>query len=150
MPREHSLHHPTFGDSRYVNAYLPWQIAPEVTQIFVSGPAWISSLTATDGQRVLEKQVSLRRGLLFPQAYFDGSPEELQAYAVDGDVVLCHAAWSAVPNELRRPAVLRDQRRWDNVDYLPAPDDAPDPSRAIANTFDRHEGATAWRSPRTG
>lgn len=141
MPRADYLGHPTFQDIRYVNAYLHWQMPREVTHVIVSGTAWISSLDAADRRRVLEKQVEMHRGLVLPRSHFDALPEGLAAYAVDDHVVLSHAAWALVPHEARRLALLREQARWDDVDCLAVPDDAPAHIRAIANTFGNMEGA---------
>ncbi len=141
MPRADYLRHPAFQDIRFVNAYLHWQMPGEVTRLIVSGPAWISRLPATDRQRVLGKQVDLRRGLVFPRTHFDTLPDGLLAYAVNDRVVLCHAAWEAVPDQIRRLILLREQRIWDDVDCFQAPGDALEHIRAIANTFGPHEGA---------
>jgi len=141
IPRADYLAHPTFQDIRFVNAYLHWQMPPEVAHLIVSGPAWISHLTGTDRQRVLRKQVTLRRGLVFPHTHFDSLSHELQEYAIDDHVVLCHAAWEAVPDQLRRQFLRREQLVWDDVDCLPIPDNSPEHIRAIANTFSPHEGA---------
>ncbi len=141
MSRADYLSHPTFKTIEYVNAYLHWQMPPEVTQVIVSGPGWIASLDAADRRHVLEQQVHLKRGLVFPRSHFDELPEALDGHAVDGHVVLSHAAWGLVPNEDRLLALLREQRRWDDVDCFEIPDDAPEHIRAIANTFGDAEGA---------
>jgi hypothetical protein len=141
MPRADYLQHPTFQDIRFVNAYLHWQMPREVTRLIVSGPAWISRLTGADLRRVLGKQVDLRRGLVFPRTHFDTLPDDLQAFTVNDHVVLCHEAWRAVPDQVRRVVLLKEQRLWDDVDCLQVPDDAPAHIRAIANTFVQHEGA---------
>lgn len=141
MPRADYLQHSAFQDIRFVNAYLHWQMPSEVTRLIVSGPAWISRLAVADRQSVLGKQVNLRRGLVFPRTHFDALPEGLHAYTVNDRVVLCHAAWEAVPDQIRRLILLREQQLWDDVDCFQAPGDAPEHIRAIANTFGLHEGA---------
>lgn len=141
MPRADYLEHPTFQDIRFVNAYLHWQMPREVTRLIVSGPTWISRLTTADRRRVLEKQVDLRRGLVFPRTHFDALPDDLQPYAVKDRVVLCHAAWNAVPDEMRYQVLIKEQLLWDDVDCLQVSDDSPEHIRAIANTFGQHEGA---------
>lgn len=140
MPRADYLQHPTFRDIRYVNAYLHWQMPAEVTHMIVSGPAWIMGVAASDRQRVLEKQVDLRRGLVYPRTHFDTLPESLQAHAVNDHVVLCHAAWEQVPDPIRRQVLLREQQSWDDAECFELPDDVPDHVRTVANTFGMHEG----------
>jgi hypothetical protein len=141
MSRADYLAHSTFQDILYVNAYLHWQMPPEVTRLIVSGPDWIARLGAEVRRRVLERQVALRRGLVFPRDSFATLPDALEAFVVGNDVVLCHAAWDALPDDLRRQVLLREQARWDDVACFPAPDDAPEHIRAIANTFGQPDGA---------
>jgi hypothetical protein len=141
MPRADYLQHPTFRAIPYVNAYLHWQMPREVTHVVVSGPAWISSLTAERRRHVLGKQVKLHRGLVFPRSHFDELPDALHAYAFSDHVVLSHAAWEVVPNRIRQLALLKEQARWDDTQCFEIPDNTPAHIRAIANTFGTREGA---------
>lgn len=141
ISRADYLRHPEFQDIRYVNAYLHWQIPPEVTRMIVSGPGWISTVSGPDRNRILGKQVNLKRGLVFPESWFRDLPGTPEPFVVDDSVVLCHAAWSQLPDESRRAVLLSEQQRWDDVDCLPVPPGTPDHIRSVTNAFGYHEGA---------
>ena len=144
LTREAYRSHPTYNTIRFMNAYHEWKMPAEVTQVIVSDQAWIGHLSAADRQRVLQKQVDLKRGLVFPAAWFGELPAQLQEFVVADQVVLGQAVWASLPPAVQHRALLAEQRRCGEVDCLPVPDDAPPHVRAIANTFSLHEGTNCF------
>ena len=144
MTRETYRSDPTYHNIRYMNAYCEWQMSAEVTRVIVSDQAWIGSLSVTDRQRVLQKQVELKRGRVFSIASFGELPSQLQEYAVADQVVLGQAVWAGLPTAIQHRALLAEQRGWDDLDYLPVPDTAPQHVQAVANTYVPHEGTNCF------
>jgi hypothetical protein len=144
MPREAYRSDPTYSDIRFMNAYCEWQMPAEAMQVIVSDRAWIGKLSAADRQRVLQKQVGLKRGLVFSAAWFGELPAQLQEFVVEDQVVLGQAVWAGLPPAIQHRALLAEQRRWDDVDCYPVPDAAPRHIQAIANTFSSHEGTNCF------
>ncbi len=136
--------HPIYNTIRFMNAYHEWKMPAEVAQVIVSDPAWIEHLSTADRRRVLQKQVDLKRGLMFPVIWFGEPSAQLQESVVADQVVLGQAIWSSLPIAIQRQALLAEQRRCDEVDCLPIPDVAPPHVRAIANTFSPHEGTNCF------
>ncbi len=135
---------PTFNEIRFMNAYCEWLMPVEATHVIVSDRSWIETLPAADRQRVLQKQVGLKRGLVFSAAWFGGLPVQLQEFVVEDQVVLGQAVWADLPPTVQHRALLAEQRRWDDVDCYPIPDNAPAHVQAIANTFSPHEGTNCY------
>lgn len=144
MTQEAYRSSPTHNDIRYMNAYCEWLMPAEATRVIVSDRAWIGMLSTADRQRVLQKQVGLKRGLVFPAAWFGELPAELQKFMVADQVVLGQAVWASLPTAVQHRELLAYQRWCDNVDCYPVPDDAPPHVQAIANTFSPHEGTNCF------
>jgi hypothetical protein len=134
----------TYNDIRFMNAYCEWLMPTEATQVIISDRAWIGKLSAADRQRVLQKQVDLKRGLVFPVAWFGELPAQLQEFVVADQVVLGQAVWAGLSPAIQHRVLLAYQRRCDEVDCYPVPDGAPQHVRAIANTFSPHEGTNCF------
>jgi hypothetical protein len=144
LTREAYRSDPTYNTISFMNAYLEWKMPAEVTQVIVSDRAWVGILSRDDRQRVLQKQVDLKRGLVFPTAWFGELPAQLQEFVVEDQVVLGQAVWASLPPAVQHRVLLAEQRRCDEVDCYPVPDDAPPHVRAIANTFSPHEGTNCF------
>ena len=141
MPRADYLKHPAFRDIRYVNAYLHWQMPSTVSRIIVSGPEWVTRLDNADRTTLLEHQVALKRGLVIPLSFLDNVPAVMRPYVTGDSVVLCQALWHGLPVPIQRTIVLREQRRWDDLQCHPVPADLAAHIRAVANTFGHEDGA---------
>lgn len=135
VPREALSTHPTLSEIHYINAYCRWQRSPETHQILLADRGWVTRLHDDERFRVLAMQVELKRGLVYPRWQFDSIPPELERYVVGDTLVLGGSIWSELPDDLRRPFVLRESLAWDDHAYFPLPDDAPDHLQAMANTF---------------
>ncbi len=144
LTREAYQSDPTYRDIRFMNAYCEWQLPAEATQVIVSDRAWIGKLSTADRQRVLQKQVGLKRGLVFSVDWFGELPAQLQEFVVADQVVLGQAVWASLPTAIQHRALLAEQRRCDDVDCYPVPDGAPRHVQAIANTFSPHEGTNCF------
>jgi hypothetical protein len=127
-----------------MNAYLEWKMPAEATQVIVSDRAWIGNLSTADRQRVLQKQVDLKRGLVFPAAWFGELPAQLQEFVVEEQIVLGQAVWACLPPGVQHRVLLAYQRQIEEVDCYPIPDSAPQHVRAIANSFSLHEGTNCF------
>jgi hypothetical protein len=135
---------PIYNTIRFMNAYLEWKMPAEATQVIVSDRAWIEKLSAADRQRVLQRQMDLKRGLVFPAAWFGELRARLQEFVVADQVVLGQAVWASLPPAVQHRVLLAYQRRCDEVDCYPVPDSAPQHVRAIANSFSPHEGTNCF------
>ncbi|MGC4189985.1 MAG: hypothetical protein QM589_01960 [Thermomicrobiales bacterium] len=128
----------------YDNAYLSWKMPSEVVQLIISDPEWIGDLPGDDRQRVLQKQVDLKRGLVFSAGWFGDLPAELQEFLVDDQVVLGQSVWASLPTDILHHVLRAEQRRWDEVDCYPVPANAPAHVRAVANSFIPQEGTNCF------
>lgn len=144
LQREEYLAHSTFQDIRHVNAWLHWQMPSDVRRMIIAGPDWILRLDPGERDRLLRKQVGLKRGLVMPLAYLDTIPHQIHPFIAGDVVVLCHAAWNVLSPESRRTMLRHEQRRWDDLTCFPPPADLPPHISAIANTFGTVEGANCF------
>ena len=144
MTREAYRSDPTYRGIRFMNAYCEWLMPAEATRVIVGDRAWIGMLSTADRQRVLQKQVGLKRGLVFSADWFGELPAQLQEFVVANQVVLGQAVWASLPTAIQHRALLAEQRRQDDVDCYPVPDGAPRHVQAIANTFSPHEGTNCF------
>jgi len=144
MTREAYRADAVYNTISYDNAYLSWLMPSEAVQLIISDPEWIGDLPGDDRQRVLQKQVKLKRGLIFSADWFGDLPAELQEFLVDDQVVLGRSIWESLPTGIQHRALRAEQRRWEEVDCYPVPEGAPAHVRAVANTFIPQEGTNCF------
>lgn len=141
VPIKEFMAHGEYKRLQFANSYLYWNIASGVSHVIVATPDWIERLDPAKKQRLLERQVRLDRGLVFPLEMLPDAPAE-HTVEVDGlsFAVVQHAMWQRLSTGAKERLLKEYLLLWDRPESFALPEDAPRHLEAFANRYSSSHG----------
>lgn len=118
IPKAEFLNHATYKQIQLVNSYEYWNLSKEVEFVIVASANWITELAPAKKEKLLQIQVNMNRGLIFPLSYFSGGSLPLKDNIVkteEGEsVVVCANLWEKLAFSTKAQVLKKYAQQWDD------------------------------------
>lgn len=118
IPKAEFLNHATYKQIQLVNSYEYWNLSKEVEFMIVANANWITELAPAKKEKLLQIQVNMNRGLIFPLSYFSGGSLPLKDNIVkteEGEsVVVCANLWEKLAFSTKAQVLKKYAQQWDD------------------------------------
>ena len=141
MPIDEFYNHSTFGQINYVNSYEYWNIK-NAQYVIIAEKEWIESIPVDFKQLILNSQVQIERGLVFPLSFIQEIEKIPSNYVVNGHVVIQRSMWEKLDDSFKEQLLTTMVYEWwDKGECEESPMSLPIFLKPYANTFGHLQGA---------
>ncbi len=145
IPREEFFNHASYKQIQLVNSYEYWNLSKEVEFVIVAHANWITEIAPAKKEKLLQIQVKMNRGLIFPLSYFPGGSLPLNEYGVKTSevesVVLYADLWEKLSFSAKAHLLKTYAQQWDGWVSEEAPVHLSSMIKKCANTFPIEAGS---------
>jgi len=145
IPKEEFFNHASYKQIQLVNSYEYWNLSKEVEFMIIAHANWITEIAPAKKEKLLQIQVKMNRGLIFPLSYFPGGSLPLNEYGVktseDESVVLYADLWGKLSFSAKAHLLKTYAQQWDDWVSEEAPVHLPSMIKKYANTFPIEAGS---------
>ncbi|MFS0780596.1 hypothetical protein [Bacillus sp. 1P06AnD] len=141
MPSKEFFQHPSYSQIGFVNSYEYWNIK-KCTYVIVARPEWIEQLPEKKRAYLLNVQIEIGRGLVWPISFFEKGVNLPSRYIVGESIVIQRNMWDMLSADIKKAAMMKMVGKWWEDGKCEAiHDGVPSHVKLYANSFGRHEGA---------
>lgn len=145
IPKEEFFNHASYKQIQLANSYEYWNLSKEVEFVILAHANWITKIAPAKKELLLQIQVKMNRGLIFPLSYFPGESIPLNKYSVktseDESVVLYADLWEKLSFSAKAHLLKTYAQQWDDWGSEEAPVYLPSMIKKYANTFPIEAGS---------
>lgn len=145
IPKEEFFNHASYKQIQLANSYEYWNLSKEVKFVIVAHANWITKIAPAKKEKLLQIQVKMNRGLIFPLSYFPGESLPLKENCVktseDESVVLYADLWEKISFSAKAQLLKKYAQQWDGWVSEEAPVHLPTIIKKYANTFSIEAGS---------
>ncbi|AYC28486.1 hypothetical protein [Paenisporosarcina cavernae] len=150
MPREEFNEHTSYKQILYANSYEYWNVSEEGTFVIVAHPEWVTSLPHDVLEKLLQLQIELERGLVYPIEIFEDVHlfplEYIVRWKEKQYVVFQGKMWCQLTSEVKNAALLAIANEWEIVTEQDITIELPDHLNKYANTYATTGGSNCLSS----
>ncbi|QOS78516.1 hypothetical protein JNUCC31_28040 [Paenibacillus sp. JNUCC31] len=141
MPKEEFYNHSTYRQVNYVNGYEYWNIK-NADFVIIAEKEWIETIPKDMKRFLLNAQLQMGRGLVFPLSVVDDLADIPDSYLMDGHVVLQRFMWEKLDKSCKAQILTTVVYEWwDKGECEKPPESLPDFLKPHANSFAHSQGA---------
>lgn len=145
IPRGEFFNHASYRQIQLANSYEYWNLSKEANFVIVASENWIKELPPSKKERLLQIQLKMNRGLIFPLSYFSDIPLFLKENAVnekeDEWIVLTADLWKRLSLPIKEHLMKKYAQQWDEWRSEETPEYLPLIIKKYANTFPTKGGS---------
>lgn len=145
IPKDEFFNHASYKQIQLANSYEYWNLSKEVDFVMVANANWITELPPSKKERLLQIQLKMNRGLIFPLSYFSEIPLLLEENIVKGNenesVVLYSNLWEKLSFSIKEQLVKKYSQQWDEWVSEDIPERLPMIMKKYTNTFPTEGGS---------
>jgi len=153
VPVEEFFNHSFYKQIQFINSYMYWTISSKVKYVLVAQPGWISNLPRQKKKDLLDRQINLGTGLIFPLSIFSSTEHMPKEYIVYGNedmnenikkyigdkkeefVVIRNDVWNNLPYTMKVNAITAYAQIWDDWTVHDFPPQTPNHIVKYGNKF---------------
>ncbi|EGA90229.1 hypothetical protein GPDM_06785 [Planococcus donghaensis MPA1U2] len=145
IPRDEFFNHASYKQIQLANSYEYWNLSKEVYSVIVATENWITELPPSKKERLLQIQLKVNRGLIFPLSYFSELPLFLKENVViekeEKLIVMTADLWKRMSMPARDQLLRKYAQQWGEWASEETPEHLPLVVKKYANTFPTEGGS---------
>lgn len=145
IPKDEFFNHASYRQIQLANSYEYWNLSKEVYSVIVATENWIIELPPSKKERLLQIQLKMNRGLIFPLSYFSELPLFLEESVVIEKekklIVMTADLWKRMSITEREQLLRKYAQQWDEWTSEETPEHLSLVIRKYANTFPTEGGS---------
>lgn len=145
IPKEEFFNHASYKQIQLANSYEYWNLSKEFEFVILAHANWITKIAPAKKEILLQIQVQMNRGLIFPRSYFPIGSLPLNEKGVinsEGESVVLYAdLWEKLSFSAKSHLLKIYAQQWDNWVSEEAPVHLPNMIKKYANTFPIEAGS---------
>lgn len=145
IPKGEFFNHASYRQIQLANSYEYWNLSKEANFVIVASGKWITELPPSKKERLLQIQLKMNRGLIFPLSYFSEAPLFVKENVVnekeDEWIVLTADLWKRMSVTTKEHLMRKYAQQWDKWTSEETPGNLQLIIKKYVNTFPTQGGS---------